>query len=417
MVRAEILAVGSELLTPFRSDTNSLWLTARLNELGIEVQAKAVASDELPLLEALLEESLGRAELVITSGGLGPTEDDRTRDAVSGVTGRELVLDEGVLGDLRARFERRGLPMAENNRRQALIPAGARVLPNPRGTAPGMALELDGKRLFVLPGPPRELQPMFLEHVLPSLGQAGMPLRRRTLKVNGLGESALDEILAPLYRHLDNPSVTILFTDYDIEVHLTARAATAEEAEQQLEDLAGRMCLALGHRVYSSRGESLPEVVIARLRERGLRLAAAESCTGGMLAERITAVSGASDVFDGSLVTYTAATKTALLGVDPELIRAHTVYSPQVAEAMARGARERAATDLALSVTGLAGPSGGTPETPVGTVFLGLAGPDGVKSRRVDLPGDRNLIRCRATQAALDWLRLSYLQAAESSSR
>ncbi len=379
MRRAEIVAVGSELLTPFRTDTNSLWLTEQLNELGIEVQAKSVAGDQLELLCSVLRSALERSELVVTTGGLGPTLDDLTRDAVAAVAGVELEVWPEVLERLRERFAARGYDMPANNERQAHLPRGARILPNPNGTAPGFILELEGKHLVVLPGPPRELKPMFTEHVRPLLPCGDEVLVRRVLKVNGLGESALDERIAPLYRHLENPSTTILFTEYDVEIHLTARAETREGADSLLARLAEPMAEKLGKRVYSTSGESLPQVLARELKARGLRLASYESGGGGRISDRMMALEEGSEVFAGGLVAPRAA-------------------SGDEAAAMAEEARSRFRADLAVSASA-AGQE----------VFLGLAGPTGVETRVVSLLGNRELVAARASQSALDWLRLIYL--------
>ncbi|MCE7870543.1 hypothetical protein DYH09_09225 [bacterium CPR1] len=379
MRRAEIVAVGSELLTPFRTDTNSLWLTEQLNELGLEVQAKSVAGDQLDLLAGVLQSALERCELVMTTGGLGPTLDDLTRDAVATVAGVELELWPDVLENLRARFAARGYEMPTNNERQAWLPRGASILPNPSGTAPGFILELGGKRLVVLPGPPRELKPMFSEHVRPLLGSSGEVLVRRVLKVNGLGESALDERIAPFYRHLDNPSTTILFTEYDIEIHLTARASSREQAETLLAGLAEPMAEKLGKRVYSSLGESLPQVLARQLKARGVRLASFESTGGARIADRMMALEEGPLVYAGGLVAPCPA-------------------SLEQAATMADEARSRFGSELAVS-TSVNGQE----------VFLGLAGPNGVETRTVSLLGNRELVAARASQSALDWLRLVYL--------
>lgn len=408
-MKAEILAVGSELLTPFRTDTNSLWLTEQLEEIGIVVQAKSIAGDERRLLCDVLAKALNRADLVVMTGGLGPTEDDLTRDAVSDVTGEELIMRPQIVEELRARFARRGYTMTANNERQAMIPASAQILPNPNGTAPGFMLRVGAKLLVVLPGPPRELRPMFADHVRPSLPGGEFCLVRRVLKVNGLGESALDDQIAPLYKHLENPTTTILFTEHDIEVHLTARCPTAEEGQRLVDELAERMVETVGSKVYSSRGESLPEVVARGLSQRRLTLASAESCSGGKIAARMTSVEGCGDAYAGGIVAYGMGVKLELLEVAAELLETKGAYSLEVAEAMAEGARRKLGAEIGVSTTGVAGPMGGSEENPVGTVYLGLAGPEGVESRRVALLGDRDLIASRASQAALDWVRLRYL--------
>lgn len=408
-MKAEILAVGSELLTPFRTDTNSLWLTEQLNEIGIEVQAKAISGDERRLLCELLAKALNRADLVIVTGGLGPTEDDLTRDAVAEVAGQELVLRPQIVEELRARFEKRGYKMTANNQRQAMLPETARVLPNPNGTAPGFTLHVGAKLLVVLPGPPRELKPMFADHVRPHLPGGEFVLVRRVLKVNGLGESALDEQIAPLYRHLENPTTTILFTEHDIEIHLSARAATHDEGAAMVDDLARKIKERVGNKIYSTENETLPQVVSRELSRRQWRLASAESCSGGKIAARMTSLERCGDAFAGGIVAYSLDAKLDLLKVPAEVLETKGAYSLEVAEAMALAVKTLMHADIAVSTTGVAGPMGGSEENPVGTVYLGLAGPEGVESKKVALLGDRELIAARASQAALDWVRLRYL--------
>ena len=411
MLRAEIIAIGSELLTPFRTDTNSLWLTERLNSVGIEVQLKTVVGDDEAILEESVRDAMRRSEVIISTGGLGPTEDDITRKVFARVTGRQLTLDYEVLAGIRERFSSRGFQMTPNNERQALIPQGGKVLPNPNGTAPGIKLEQDNKLIVLLPGPPRENQPMFDNFVMADLERMsrGVRIARRVLKVTGLGESALDEMIAPIYKEYSNPSTTILFTDSEIEIHLTATAETAAHAEEIAGELADKLEEKLGYYVYSTLGESLEEVIGHRLRLKQFTIATAESCTGGLVAERITQVPGSSDYFVGSVVSYTNDAKSNLLGVPAEMIERNGAVSGEVAEAMARGVRARTGATIGLSVTGTAGPSGGTDAVPVGTVYIGLADDVVTSNRRLTLPGDRYLIRWRASTAALEMVRRRYL--------
>jgi nicotinamide-nucleotide amidase len=411
MLRAEIIAIGSELLTPYRSDTNSLWLTERLNSVGIEVQLKTVVGDDESILEESVRDALLRSEVIISTGGLGPTEDDITRKVFARVTGRQLTLDYEVLAGIRERFSSRGLQMTPNNERQALIPQGGKVLPNPNGTAPGIKIEQDGKLVVLLPGPPRENQPMFEHFVMADLERMsrGGRIARRVLKVTGLGESALDDIIAPIYKEYTNPVTTILFTDSEIEIHLTATAETAVRAEQIAEDLADKLEEKLGYYVYSTMGESLEEVVGHSLRLKQFTIATAESCTGGLVAERITRVAGSSDYFVGSVVSYSTDSKSRLLDVPEELIQRNGAVSGEVAEAMARGVKLRTGSTIGVSVTGTAGPSGGTDAVPVGTVYIGLADDVVTTNRRLTLPGDRHLVRWRASTAALEMIRRRYL--------
>jgi nicotinamide-nucleotide amidase len=407
MLTAEIIAVGSELLTPFRTDTNSLWLTDRLNSVGVEVKLKTIVGDDDARLEETIRDALKRSGVVVLTGGLGPTEDDITRKITARALGRRLSLDERVLEDIRAKFLRWGRKMPEINARQAMVMEGSSVLPNPNGSAPGMYLEHDSRVVVLLPGPPREMKPMFDDHVLPKLSTraGGVRVARRVLRVAGLGESAVDERIAPVYTQYKNPQTTILFTNTDIEIHLTAQGKTEQEAELLLDGLSGQIEERLGDAVFAFRGETMEQVVGLRLAVSGFTVAVAESCTGGLIAHRLTEVSGSSSYFMEGVVTYSNEAKTRLLGVPAELIERHGAVSAEVAEAMAEGVKRRAATDFGLAVTGVAGPGGGTEEKPVGLVYVSLADDAHTEHRRIMLPGDRHLIRWRASQAALDLLR------------
>src|SRR5205807_8270192 len=407
MLTAEIIASGSELLAPNGTDTNSLWLTERLNRLGIDVKLKTIVGDDDARLEELIKDAVKRSRVVITTGGLGPTEDDITRKVVARALGRRLLLDENVLNEIRARFQSFGVTMPERNSRQAMVIDGDEVLPNPNGTAPGLYLEHEGCAIALFPGPPREMNPMFENHVRSRLEKLAGDLRfaRRVLRVAGMGESAVDEKIAPIYTLYENPQTTILFNSSEIEVHLRAQGRTEADAEALLDDLSLKIEEALGNSVFSFRGETMEEVVGRRLSITGFTLAVAESCTGGLIAQRLTNVSGSSKYFIEGVVTYSNESKTRLLGVDKELIREFGAVSQQVARDMARGVRHRANTDFGLAVTGIAGPDGGTKEKPVGLVYIALADDAHTDHKHFMLPGDRELIRWRASQAALDMLR------------
>lgn len=411
MLKAEIIAIGSELLTPHRTDTNSLWLTDRLNSVGINVCLKTIVGDDESRLEEAVRDALKRSDVIISTGGLGPTEDDITRKVFARVTGRQLMLDYEILEQIRNRLTSRGYQMTPNNERQALIPRDATVLPNPNGSAPGIKMDQEGKLVVLLPGPPRENQPMFNDHVMPDLERLsrGVRIATRVLKVTGIGESQLDDKIAPIYGEYTNPTTTILFTDSELEIHLTATAESVARAEEIVEELTDKLEEAIGQNVYSTRGELLEEVVGLRLRLKGYTLATAESCTGGLVAERITRVPGASEYFVGSVVSYTNQIKTELLGVPQEMIERCGTVSGEVAEAMARGIKERTGATIGLSVTGVAGPGGGTQAVPVGTVYVGLADDVMTSNRRLVLSGDRHLIRWRASAAALEMVRRRYL--------
>jgi competence/damage-inducible protein CinA-like protein len=404
---AEIIAIGSELLAPDRTDTNSLWLTEQLNRLGIEVKLKTIVGDDDARLEEAIKDATRRSKVVITTGGLGPTEDDITRKITARALGRRLLLDENVLAEIKHRFQSFGVTMPERNSRQAMVIEDAEVLPNPNGTAPGMFLEHNGTAIVLLPGPPREMQPMFSNHVVSKLEQRSGSVRvvRRMLRVAGMGESAVDEKIAPVYTKYENPQTTILFNQSEIEIHLTARGRTEDEANQLLDRVVLEIEEQLGNAIFAFRGEKMEEVIGLKLAVGGYTLAVAESCTGGLLAERLTEVPGSSKYFIEGVVTYSNESKTRLLGVEPILLLEHGAVSGPVAEAMSEGMRNRAATDFALSITGIAGPDGGTEEKPVGTVFIAISSEAGTEHRRLKVPGDRNLIRWRATQAAMDLLR------------
>ena len=411
MLKAEIIAIGSELLTPHRTDTNSLWLTQRLNSIGISVLQKTIVGDEESRLEEAVRDALRRSDVIISTGGLGPTEDDITRKVFARVSGRQLMLDYEVLEQIRERFASRGYQMTPNNERQALIPRGATVLSNPNGTAPGIRMDQDGKLIVLLPGPPRENQPMFNDYVMPELEKLsrGARISKRLLKVTGLGESALDDMIAEIYTPYTNPTTTILFTDSEIEIHLTATSETVARAEEIVDELADKLEERLKDHLYTTTGETLESVIGNRLLLKRYTIATAESCTGGLIAERITSVPGASDYYVGSVISYTNEAKADLLGVPREMIESRGAVSGEVAEAMARGVKERTGATIGLSVTGLAGPGGGTEAVPVGTVYIGLADDIMTSNRRLILPGDRHLIRWRASTAALEMVRRRYL--------
>ena len=411
MLSAEIIAIGSELLTPERSDTNSLWLTEKLNEIGIEVKLKTVVGDDAARLEETIKDAFNRSNVVITTGGLGPTEDDITRQIAARAVGRELVFDEKVLDGIREKFARMNREMPEINRRQAYVIEGAEVLDNPNGSAPGILFAEDEKFLIILPGPPREMKPMFEEKVLPRLRQnAGeVSVRRRILRVAGMGESAIDEQIAPIYKQYENPQTSILFNRSEVEVQLTARGKTEAEAETLLDEVSDKIAEKLGASVFARNGELMEEVVGRILTERKQTVATAESCTGGLIAQRLTETGGSSAYFMEGIVSYSNEAKMHSLNVPKELLDKHGAVSAEVAEAMARGALERAKTDFAISVTGIAGPGGGSEEKPVGLVYLGFADKNGTEHRKLNLPGDRYLIRWRSSQAALDLLRRKLL--------
>ena len=404
---AEIIAIGSELLAPDRSDTNSLWLTEKLNRLGIEVKLKTIVGDDDARLEETIKDATRRSKVVITTGGLGPTEDDITRKITARALGKRLLLDETVLDEIKKRFQGFGVAMPERNSRQAMVIEDAQVLPNPNGTAPGMFLDHNGTAIVLLPVPPREMQPMFANHVAARLESRAGNVRvvRRMLRVVGLGESAVDEKIAPVYTKYENPQTTILFNQSEIEIHLTARGRTEDEANALLDKVVLEIEEQLGNAIFSFNGEKMEEIVALKLTVGGYTIATAESCTGGLLAQRLTDIPGSSKYFIEGVVTYANDAKTRTLGVEPMLLMEYGAVSAEVAEAMAEGIRGRAGTDFGLAITGIAGPGGGTEEKPVGTVFIAISSEAGTEHRKLKLPGDRNLIRWRSSQAALELLR------------
>lgn len=406
-MNAEIVAVGSELLTPQRLDTNSLYLTSQLNQLGVELVMKTVVGDDRRRLAETVRAALDRSEIIIITGGLGPTEDDVTRDAVAQAIGRSQSFHQDICDWIEARFKRMNRVMVENNRRQAFIIDGAEVLHNDRGTAPGQWISDGGRIIMLLPGPPNELKPMFASQCIPRLERLLPPqvIRTRFYRVAGMPESDLDQLIAPVYTKYENPVTTILAAPGDIQIHLRARCADETSALSLLAEVGGEIEKLLGDRIYSTDGSSIEAVVGGMLQARKATLAVAESCTGGMLAERITSVPGSSNYFVGGFLTYTNRMKTELLGIDSLQIEQHKAVSEFTAEAMARGAKQRTGASYALSVTGVAGPAGGTEETPVGTVWIGLANSEASSARRFRFLGDRERVRNLATQTALDLLR------------
>ena len=408
---AEILAVGTELLTPFRLDTNSLYLTRQLNDLGIDVRSKSVVPDDADELAHRLRVALDRVDLVITSGGLGPAADDLTREAVARVLNLSMTEDASLVETIRSRFDRRGMKMPEANRRQALVPSGARVLSNSRGTAPGLWIEAGDRLVVLMPGPPRELQPMFEGYVREELATRtqGRKVFRRTIKIALRAESQVEEIANPIYSRLGQGSVpietTILAAPGFIELHLSARGDDASPIDAALDAGVADLATALGPSVVSIDGRSLEEVVGAMLLSRGWRIATAESCTGGLVAGRLTDVSGSSAWFVGGVVAYANEVKLESLDVPASLIEAHGAVSEQVGRAMAEGVRRKLLADVGVAVTGIAGPTGGSAQKPVGTVVVAVATPLATTVRTLNLGGDRPMIRQHSVIAALEMVR------------
>ena len=407
---AQIIAVGSELLTPTRLDTNSLFLTEQLNRIGVQVERKMVVGDRGDLIADALQAAVESTGLVFVTGGLGPTADDITREVTAELFGRALLFDSTIMDSIEERARRFRFRVGENNRRQAMVPEGATVLENPRGTAPGLFFREGGALVFLLPGPPRELKPMVLEQVMDILEQS-FPVSRhltRHLSVASMAESRVDALVEPVYSEYPEIQTTILSSPGIIHLHLTS-ASAASPAERKLEELTARIREKLGESLFTEAGESLEAVVGAGLKREGMDLATAESCTGGLITKTITDVAGSSEYFRGSIVAYSNELKRTLLGIPAVLLEEQGAVSAAVAEKMATAVCEMTGASTGLSVTGIAGPGGGTAEKPVGLVFFGLFCRGRVFSKQRLLPGGRETIRLRAAQFALDWLRRELL--------
>jgi nicotinamide-nucleotide amidase len=410
-VIAEIIAVGSELLTPYRQDTNSLYLTAQLNDLGVEVGFKTIVGDDRKHLVQAATVALARADILIFSGGLGPTEDDLTREAVAQTLNLQLRRDPEILQAIERRFAEHGWKMSANNAKQADVIPGATVLANANGTAPGQWIsgKSDGKEKIVvlLPGPPHEMKALFEAAVLERL-RARVPqhfIATRVIKITGMGESACDARVAPIYKRFTDVNTTILAAPGEIQLHLRMQAASPEAAQTRVDELVEKIEDELGDCVYSDNGDSLEQIVSYYLQMRNSTLAVAESCTGGLLAERLTSVSGSSRYFIGGAVVYSNELKVQFADVPQDLLEDFGAVSEQVARALAEGIRKRCGTTLAIGVTGVAGPTGGTAEKPVGLVFHALASESGTEVIKRNFPGDRARIRWFASQQALDMVR------------
>jgi nicotinamide-nucleotide amidase len=410
-VNAEIVAIGSEMLTPFRSDTNSLFLTEKLNDLGVDVVFKSIVGDDRPRLVSTAKLALSRSDLVVFMGGLGPTEDDLTREAVAEALNLPLRRDPEVLAALEARFAERKFVMTPNNHKQADVITSATVLPNPKGSAPGqwIAGKYEGhdRVVILLPGPPHELKSMFLTECQERL-RAKLPVRflaTRVLKVAMMGESLCDSRIAPIYTQHADVQTTILAGAGEIELHLRASGATLEDAHRRIDTLAGEIEDELDDSIFSTNGESLEQIAGYYLQMRGATVAVAESCTGGMVAERLTSVAGSSRYFVGGMVVYSNELKTKLADVPPLLIEEYGAVSREVAAALAEGVRDRCNSTIGIGITGVAGPTGGSAEKPVGLVFHAIADEDGTDVVERLFTGDRQRVRRFASQQALDMIR------------
>ncbi len=410
-MKAEIIAVGSEMLTPDKIDTNSLFLTEELNKLGIEIVRKTVVGDDRALLLEAFHDAVNRVPLTIASGGLGPTEDDLTRETVAELLGRKLVRNDAIMRAIEARFRSFGRVMPDTNIRQAMVPEGAEPLDNPRGTAPGLWLEDRDRTIALLPGPPRELKPMFREQVLPRLQRriSAVRMHHRELRVTGLGESHVDSLAGPIYTRYPEVQTTVLASPGEVQIHLRVWTADSAHADSLFADIERGLDLALTDRIFSRDSSPLEEVVAQELVKQNATIASAESCTGGLFAERLTTIAGSSAYFLGGVVCYSNEMKTAWADVPPEMIATKGAVSTEVAIALADGIRRRVGSTLGIGITGIAGPGGGSEEKPVGTVHIALASATGMRDRALRFPGDREMIRMQASQAALDMVRVHFL--------
>ena len=410
-MNAEIIAVGSELLTPHRQDTNSLYLTEKLNDLGVEVRFKCIVGDDREGLTAAAKLAMRRSDIIIFTGGLGPTEDDLTREAVADALGLKLQRDPQFVAMLEQRFAKRGMKMSANNAKQADILSSAALLPNPVGTAPGQWIggKYDGQErlLMLLPGPPNEMKAVFETECIPRL-RGRVPVQHiatRTLKIAMLPESQVDARVAPIYKTYADVETTILAGAGEIQLHLRCRKDSQAKAEARVEELAAKIEDELDDAIFSRKGETIEQIVSYLLQMRGMTLAVAESCTGGLLAERITSLSGSSRYFLGGAVVYSNELKTQFADVPKALIEQHGAVSREVAAAMAEGIRKRCLASYGVGITGVAGPTGGTEQKPVGLVYIALAGEEGTQVVERNFPGDRRRIRQFATQQALEMVR------------
>ncbi|UCC41304.1 MAG: competence/damage-inducible protein A [Candidatus Aminicenantes bacterium] len=410
--RIEIIAVGSELLTPFFQDTNSLYLTQRLNDLAMDVSYKTIVGDDWTDLTQSIQEALSHAHLIIAMGGLGPTKDDRTREAFATVLERKLIFKEEILKKIEARFKRRGMFMPQVNKKQAYIIKGALILDNKNGTAPGQWLDTKEHIIVLLPGPPHELKPMFEASVWPRLQKLRTDyVARRVLKTAGLTESKIESLIFDAYPKASHLNLTTLAYPGQIEIHMTAHSKESKaQAERRVKKLEKAILARLNDSVFSASGAELEEVIGNLLCLNKKNLAVAESCTGGFLGHRITNVPGSSEYFIQGIVAYSNEAKTNQLGISPDLIEKQGAVSPQVAQAMATGIKEKANSSYGLAVTGIAGPTGGTPEKPVGLVYIALAWDKGTEVSKNLFLGNREAIKFQSSQKALDMLRRHLLK-------
>ncbi len=407
-MHAEILSIGTEIVLGKTVDTNSAFLSRELVFLGAEVRFHTSVGDDVESLKRIVDQAFERSDVTVATGGLGPTRDDVTREAVAASLGVPLVLDESTLEEIRERFRRHGIPLTENNRLQALFPRSATILPNRLGSAPGFSVEREGRVVYCLPGVPFEMERMFHESVAPDVRwrfPRATSIRTRRLHVVGLVESKVDELVRDLMDPARNPTVAITVSGGIVTLHLLARSASEEEGDRLLDHLEREARSRLGDRVFGKDGDTLEAVVVRRLAGLRKTLAIAESCTGGLISSFVTAVPGASDVLLEGCVTYSDEAKVRTLGVPADSIRAHGAVSGLVAAAMAEGVAQRAGASIGVGVTGIAGPGGGTPAKPVGLVYVAVTSAGETEVRELRLGGDRARIRERAARIALDMVR------------
>ena len=405
-MKAEIIAVGTELLMGEILNSNSRDIARELYNLGIDVYHQSVVGDNLNRVSKELETAFERADLVITTGGLGPTRDDLTKEAAAHFLKREMILDEESIRHLEDFFGSRGLPLNEGNKRQAYFPEGAKIIPNENGTAPACIIEFDEKVLVILPGPPREVIPLMEKYIIPYLEKrTGKVFISDIINISGIGEGHMEEKIMDIIEAQENPTVAPYAKEHGLTLRVTASARTEQEARLLLEPVVKKICDRLGMDVYAIGDTTLEAVVASLLIEQNLSISVAESCSGGLLAGRLINYPGISKVFKEGFITYSNESKINTLGVDSKILSKYGAVSEEVAKQMAKGAADRAKSDVALSITGIAGPDGGTDEKPVGLVYIGLYLLGEVKVMKMDSWGSRDNVRRRAVSQALDMLR------------
>lgn len=407
MLTAEIICVGTELLMGQVLNTNEQFIASRLADAGIAVNHSSVVGDNPERLKALLNLAKCRSDIIIMTGGLGPTDDDLTKETVAALFGKSLIFHEECLENMVAYLKEAGRNMTKNNEKQAYLPEGCIVLDNENGTAPGCIVEEGGKAVIMLPGPPREMEPMFEKRVMAYLkNKSGMVLKSRVLRLFGIGESRAAAMCDDIIKNQTNPTVAPYAKEGEVTFRITASAENEAAAERLLDETAKEMYERLGEFIYGEGdGNSLANVVVKALKERRLTVATAESCTGGLIGKMITEVSGASEVYGFGFVTYANEAKMQLLGVKDKTLEAYGAVSEETAREMAEGARKVSGSDIAVSVTGIAGPGGGTDEKPVGLVYIGVSDKNGVEAYRFMQHGDRERVRRKSALNALDIVR------------